>query len=195
MKPAAQMFHSFMLYIGFMRASSIRAVAFALLTLALSARAGDAAPPLELHDLQGKPHKLQDYRGKPVVLNFWATWCVPCAAEMPLLNEMQTRYKGKVVFLAASVDDEDEKAAVQSFIKKHKGTALTVMMGAELDSLHNFGLADAMPGTVLIDGDGNIVDRLSGALKRPELEALLKKLAGAPAPTQATHPPKAHSSK
>jgi thiol-disulfide isomerase/thioredoxin len=184
-----------------MRLFSIRYLAAAVLMLALAAFAGESAPRLELHDLKGGTHKLEDFRGKPVVLNFWATWCVPCAAEMPLLNEMQARYKGKVVFIAASVDDDDMKPAVQSFIKKHKGGALTVMMGAELESLHVFGLPDAMPGTVFIDGEGNIVDRLSGALKRNELEDRLKKLAGdpraaAPAPISAAkNPAKPRSSK
>jgi thiol-disulfide isomerase/thioredoxin len=185
MKLAWQPFPLFMLYIAFMRFSSIRAVAFAVLTLAVAARAGDAAPPLELHDLKGSPHKLQDYRGKPVVLNFWATWCVPCAAEMPLLSEMQARYKGKVIFVAVSVDDEDMKPTVEAFIRKHKVSALMVMMGASLDNLHDFGLQDVMPGTVFIDEQGNIVDRLSGKLKRQELEERLKKLAGEPAPPPA----------
>ena len=57
--------------------------------------AQQAAPSLKLHDLKGAPHSLEDYRGKPVLLNFWATWCVPCAAEMPLLSEMQKQYQGK----------------------------------------------------------------------------------------------------
>jgi thiol-disulfide isomerase/thioredoxin len=184
-----------LLYKGFMHYFSMRAIATAVLMLVISARAGEPAPKLELHDLSGKPHKLEDYRGKPVLLNFWATWCVPCAAEMPLLNEMQIRYKGRIVFIAASVDDDDEKAAVQSFIKKHKGTALTVMLGPPLEILHDFGLKDAMPGTVFIDGEGNIVDRISGALKRPELEERLKKLAGPPDPLPARNPPKAHPSK
>jgi len=171
-----------MQYIAFIRASIIRAFALVFLALTLSAFAADATPNLELHDLKGVSHKLKDYRGKPVVLNFWATWCVPCAAEMPLLNEMQARYKGKAVFIAASVDDDDMKTAVQSFIKKHKGTGLTVMMGATLENLHDFGLEDVMPGTVFIDSDGNITDRLSGALKRPDLEQRMLKLAGKPAP-------------
>jgi|SRR5579859_98062 len=185
MKLAKQQLPVAMVYIASMRFFFITVVAFAVLMLAVSARAGDAAPHLELQDLKGSPHKLQDFRGTPVVLNFWATWCVPCAAEMPLLNEMQTRYKGRIVFIAASVDDDDEKAAVQSFIKKHQGTALTVLLGAPLEILHDFGLKDAMPGTVFIDGEGNIVDRISGALKRPELEDRLRKLAGAPAPMPA----------
>ncbi len=152
-----------------------------VLGLGLSASAADAAPNLQLQDLKGAAHKLSDYRGKPVVLNFWATWCVPCAAEMPLLNEMQQRYEGRVVFIAASVDFDDVKPSVKAFIRKHHGEALTVMMGAELDNLQQFGLAQVMPGTVFIDADGNIVDRASGGLKRPYLEAEMRKLAGEPA--------------
>jgi cytochrome c biogenesis protein CcmG/thiol:disulfide interchange protein DsbE len=143
----------------------------------------EAAPALKLHDLQGSPHTLEDYRGKPVLLNFWATWCVPCAAEMPLLGEMQKQYQGKVVFIAASIDDEGMKRQIAAFIKKHQGEALTVMMGATLDSLDDFGVNQGMPGTVFIDAEGKIVDRITGALKRPDLEQLLRKLAGGPKPT------------
>src|ERR1700739_3366448 len=139
-----------------------------------------STPSLKLHDLKGAPHTLEDYRGKPLLLNFWATWCVPCAAEMPLLNEMQKRYQGKVVFIAASIDDEDVKPQVAAFIKKHQGEALTVMMGATLDTLDDFGVNQGMPGTVFIDAEGKIVDRITGALKRPELEQELRKLAGEP---------------
>ena len=135
---------------------------------------------LKLHDLKGTPHSLEDYRGKPVLLNFWATWCVPCAAEMPLLSEMQKQYQGKVVFIAASIDDEDMKPQIEAFIKKHQGEALTVMMGATLDSLDDFGVNQGMPGTVFIDAEGKIVDRRTGALKRPDLEQQLRKLAGEP---------------
>jgi len=137
-----------------------------------------APPSLKLHDLKGAQHSLEDYRGKPVLLNFWATWCVPCAAEMPLLSEMQKQYQGKIVFIAASIDDEDMKPQVEAFIKKHQGEALTVMMGATLDTLDDFGVNQGMPGTVFIDADGKIVDRITGALKRPELEQELRKLAG-----------------
>lgn len=178
-----------MVYISLMRLLQIKTLLFTLLGLALTAVAGETAPNLELHDLKGAPHKLDEYRGKPIVLNFWATWCVPCAAEMPLLNEMQTRYKGRVLFIAASVDDDDMKPAVQAFIKKHQDHALTVMMGATLENLHDFGLDQVMPGTVFIDADGNIVDRLSGALKRTQLEARLKKMAGDPAPLAAAKKP------
>jgi len=168
-----------------MRSFWAQAIALTVIGFVLSPSPGDAAPGLELLDLQGAKHTLADFRGKPVVLNFWATWCVPCAAEMPLLSEMQNRYKDKVLFIAASVDDEDVQPEIAAFIKKHKGDALTVMTGPTLDSLHDFGLAPAMPGTVFIDAEGNIVDRVSGALKRPDLEQRLRKLLGEPEPSPA----------
>jgi cytochrome c biogenesis protein CcmG/thiol:disulfide interchange protein DsbE len=174
------------LYIGVMRRLLANLVAVAVLSCALSAQSGEAAPSLELRDLQGAAHKLEDYRGKPVVLNFWATWCVPCAAEMPLLSEMQQLYKGKVTFIAASIDDEDVKPQIAAFIKKHQGDALTVMMGATLDSLQDFGVAQVMPGTVFIDAEGKIVDRVSGKLERASLGERLRKLAGEPEPSPAS---------
>lgn len=168
-----------MLYIGVMPKVL---VSISVCLFAVLASAQQAAPSLKLHDLKGAPHALEDYRGKPVLLNFWATWCVPCAVEMPLLNEMQKRYEGKVVFIAASIDDEDVKPQVEAFIKKHQGEALTVMMGATLDTLDDFGVNQGMPGTVFIDADGKIVDRLTGALKRSDLEQRLRTLAGDPQP-------------
>jgi thiol-disulfide isomerase/thioredoxin len=181
------------LYIGVMPKSYIITMMFVLfLSTLFSAQeaasaqqpmsAQQAAPSLKLHDLKGVQHSLEDYRGKPVLLNFWATWCVPCAAEMPLLSEMQKQYQGKILFIAASIDDEDMKPQVEAFIKKHQGDALTVMTGATLDTLDDFGVNQGMPGTVFIDADGKIIDRITGALKRPDLEQLLRKLAGEPEP-------------
>jgi cytochrome c biogenesis protein CcmG, thiol:disulfide interchange protein DsbE len=178
------------LYISVMPKAKTLAITLVLFSCILSAQQPTSppqpsapqksTPSLKLHDLKGAPHALEDYRGKPVLLNFWATWCVPCAAEMPLLNEMQKQYQGKVVFIAASIDDEDMKPQIEAFIKKHQGEALTVMMGATLDSLDDFGVNQGMPGTVFIDAEGKIVDRITGALKRPDLEERLRKLVGEP---------------
>jgi thiol-disulfide isomerase/thioredoxin len=179
------------LYIGVMPKAQTLAMTFVLFSSTLFSAQQPQSPPqpmspqkatpsLKLHDMKGVSHTLEDYRGKPVLLNFWATWCVPCAAEMPLLSEMQKQYQGKILFIAASIDDEDMKPQIEAFIKKHQGEALTVMMGATLDSLDDFGVNQGMPGTVFIDADGKIVDRITGALKRPELEQELRKLAGEP---------------
>lgn len=170
-----------MLYIGVMPKAQTIAMMF-ILFISTLVSAQQPTPSLKLHDLKGAPHTLEEYRGKPVLLNFWATWCVPCAAEMPLLNEMQKQYRGRILFIAASIDDEDMRPQVEGFIKKHQGEALTVMMGATLDSLGDFGVNQGMPGTVFIDAEGKIIDRITGALKRPDLEQRLRKLAGDPQP-------------
>jgi thiol-disulfide isomerase/thioredoxin len=137
-------------------------------------------PKLELKDLQGGVHHLEDYKGKVVVLNFWATYCVPCATEMPLLNEMQKRYKDKIIVLAASLDDELDKAKLQPFLHKHNADDLTLMTGADFETLENFGLAQVLPGTIFIDAEGKIVDKVEGALKRPDLEKRLAQMTGTP---------------
>lgn len=179
------------LYIGVMPRPRTHLAILAVFICAISAGAGDAAPSLALQDLKGAPHKLEEFRGKPVVLNFWATWCVPCAAEMPLLSEMQTQYKDRILFIAASIDDDDVKPEIPAFIKKHKGDALTVMTGATFDNLTDFGVGQVMPGTIFIDAEGNIVDRISGSLKREDLESRLPKLvAGTLVPTPTPTPAK-----
>lgn len=78
---------------------------------------GTVAPSFELKDINGKKYALNDLKGKVVVLNFWFTACVPCAMEMPELNKLKEKYKGKdVVFLAIGLDKAEQ---VKSFLKEH----------------------------------------------------------------------------
>lgn len=159
------------------------AVVKCCLALAFSLNAAaETLPKLDLKDLKGTPHSLAEYRGKIVVLNFWATYCVPCTTEMPMLSEIQKEYKDKIVVVAASVDDEGTQPAVAPFIHKLKVENLSVMLGASLDDLHPWGLQEALPGTVFIDAEGNIVARVKGQLKRPELEKQLNEMLAKPKP-------------
>ena len=74
-----------------------------------------------LPDLNGNPQTLEQYRGRVVVLNFWATWCIPCREEMPLLVNIQKLYESKgVVVIGASADDEGTQAQIPPFIAKAK---------------------------------------------------------------------------
>jgi thiol-disulfide isomerase/thioredoxin len=171
-----------------MKSFFLKSLSVATLALATFVHA-QAPPALDLQDLKGGHHKLADYKGKVVVLNFWATYCVPCATEMPLLNEMQKRYKDKIIVLAASLDDELDKDKLQPFLHKHKAGDLTLLMGANFETLENFGLQQVLPGTIFIDADGVIVDKVEGALKRPYLEYRLAHLTGTALPntTAKTH--------
>ncbi|MGH9565014.1 MAG: TlpA family protein disulfide reductase [Candidatus Angelobacter sp.] len=136
------------------------------------------APDLDLQDLNGGHHKLADYKGKVVLLNFWATWCVPCAGEMPLLGEMQNRYKGKVIVIAASIDDPLDRNKLEPFLRKHKAGNLRLMVGPTLDTLSEIGMGEGLPDTLFIDASGNVVAKREGALKRPDLEKRLAEMTG-----------------
>jgi thiol-disulfide isomerase/thioredoxin len=140
----------------------------------------DTPPQLDLQDLKGGHHKLEDYKGKIVLLNFWATWCVPCAAEMPLLEQMQNRYKDKIVIIAASIDDPADYNKLESFLHKHKAGDLTLMVGPTLDTLSDFGMGSALPDTLFYDADGKLVGKSVGALKRADLEHRLAQMTGTP---------------
>lgn len=142
---------------------------------------GQAPPSLDLQDLNGGQHKLEDYKGKVILLNFWATWCVPCASEMPLLGEMQSRYKDKVVIIAASIDDPADKDKLQPFLRKHKAGNLTLMVGPTLDTLSDLQLG-SLPDTMFFDANGKLIGKSVGALKRPDLEKRLAQMTGVPAP-------------
>lgn len=140
--------------------------------------AQEAEPALELPDHAGQLRKLADYRGHVVVLNFWATWCGPCAAEMSRFVETQNRYGARgVVVLAASLDAEETKANIPAFMKKHK-MEFPVLLGATPDHLHRFGMGDGLPGTVFLDAEGHIFARILGEAKKKDVFARVEWLLG-----------------
>jgi len=77
---------------------------------------GGATPPLALRDLEGREHKLADYKGKVIVLNFWATWCDPCREEMPAMQRLQDKLAGKP-FVILAVDYGEGAPRVKDFLK------------------------------------------------------------------------------
>jgi thiol-disulfide isomerase/thioredoxin len=143
-------------------------------------------PNLNLQDMKGTHHELSEYKGKVVLLNFWATWCVPCASEMPLLGEMQRRYKGKLIVIAASIDDPLDRNKLEPFLRKHKAGNLKLMVGPTLDTLSELGMGDALPDTLFINAQGNVVAKSAGALKRADLEKRLAEMTEGSTKGQAT---------
>ncbi len=134
---------------------------------------------MDLLDLKGGHHTLDEYKGKVVVLNFWATYCVPCTTEMPMLGQMQKRYQDKVVVLAVSVDDELDRAKLQPFLHKHDADNLTLLVGPTVLDLSDWKLGDALPTTLFIDSKGEIVGKVEGALKKADVEKRLAEMTGA----------------
>jgi thiol-disulfide isomerase/thioredoxin len=141
-------------------------------------RGADSPPSLSLWDVKWRLQKLSAYRGKIVVLNFWATWCGPCQHELPLLVEEQKRYADRgIVVIAASLDDRSTVKNVRPFAKRLK-VRFPVWIGATLDHLDEFGLGNAVPATAFLDRGGHVVGRVLGELQRGDLERRIEWLLG-----------------
>jgi len=132
-----------------------------------------ATPDFTLTSLDGKAHSLAEYRGKVVVLNFWATWCLPCREEMPMLSKLAPKYDEKdVVFLAASIDDAQTQPRIARFLQKKKIT-LAVFTGATPETLKQFDLGEIVPATLILDRDGALAFRIEGEASKKDISSRL----------------------
>ncbi|MBZ5702489.1 MAG: TlpA family protein disulfide reductase [Acidobacteriia bacterium] len=134
----------------------------------------DPAPPFALKDLDGKPLALEALRGKVVLLNFWATWCKPCRAEVPDLIELQAKYAGKLQIVGLTVDD-DAIEGVQKFVQEFGINYPVAITPPELRA--SYGGIPALPTSFLLDTEGRVVQKHTGlrdpALYETEIRALL----------------------
>lgn len=152
----------------------ISAILFPVLAVAKDSRPID----LTVKDLNGKKARLSDHRGKVVVLNFWATWCVPCREEMPMLVEAEKNYAPRgVVFVAIALDDRQTRPKIPDFIDKFK-IGFQVWIGASTMDLEDLKLGHALPATAFIDQEGRIVARVLGQIRKDELYERLDWLTG-----------------
>ena len=147
-------------------------IAMALPTVSASSN-GDAPVDLSLKNINGKRVRLREYRGKVVVLNFWATWCGPCREEMPMLVAAEKEYRDHgIVFIGASLDGRDTQAQVPAFLSKYK-IQFPVWMGATGDDMAKLQMGEIAPATAFIDADGNVVARISGEMRPEEIKERL----------------------
>lgn len=132
-----------------------------------------AAPDFELKDLSNQPVKLSSFRGRAVLLNFWATWCAPCRSETPHLVQLQDKYRGQgLQLIGVSLDDDREP--VRPFAQEFHVNYPIVVGNAQLAD--RFGGVLGLPVTFLVGCDGNIAGKHIGELNFPELETELKPL-------------------
>lgn len=120
-------------------------------------------------DLRGKPQRIGDLKGKIVVVNFWATWCVPCVKEMPLLQKLQKRHGDRLTVVAVSIDEPAARPKVEKFVAKHKLT-FPILMDGKPEDLARFGLGEALPATAFLNERGEIEGRVLGQLHGKRLE-------------------------
>jgi thiol-disulfide isomerase/thioredoxin len=137
----------------------------------------DPAPEFNLAGLDGKPVTLADTKGKVVLVNFWATWCGPCRAEIPDLVELQNKYKDRLQILGLVVDDEDQ-AAIKKFVAKFR---INYPVAIATDALRlEYGGIPALPTSFVLDSEGRVVQKHEG-LRDPGLyETEVRSLLGLP---------------
>ena len=118
-------------------------------------------PDIEFTDLDGGTHRLADWKGKVVLLNFWATWCAPCREEMPSLDALQKARGGKDFQVVTVAAGRNTAAAIRRFFQDAGVTDLPTLTDPQMKLARAFGVL-AMPVTILIDAEGREVARMSG---------------------------------
>jgi peroxiredoxin len=135
------------------------------------AQSGTMASDFSLKDMSGKTVRLSDYKGKVVLLEFWATWCPPCRASVPGLEKLHEAYKDKGLVLLAVSMDEGGPDEVKSFIKE-RGITYTVLRGNE-DVVTKYEVR-SIPMILVLDKEGRIAKRYLGLGSDEDLEKDIK---------------------
>ncbi len=146
---------------------------------------GKAAPQFALEDMSGRKVSLASYKGKAVLINFWATWCAPCRIETPWLIELRNQYAAQgfeVLGISSEGDDaqpsdmaawDKDKTAIEKFVQEEK-VPYPVLMGGDSLSDPYDGL-DSLPVSYFIDRKGTVVAAQMGLTSKEEIEANIKK--------------------
>jgi len=140
------------------------------------------APDFTLESLDGKNLRLSDLRGKAVLLNFWATWCVPCKVEMPWLVELQGEYGPQGLQIVGVAMDDSSKEDIAKFAKD-MGVNYPVLLGK--NAVADAYDVPAMPESFFISREGKIVDKILGLKDKADIEDAVKKALNAPPGTAA----------
>jgi peroxiredoxin len=147
---------------------------WATLTTAVPASERKPAPDFTLPDANGVSVKLSDFKGRVVLLNFWATWCGPCKMEIPWLIEFEKTYKDRGFAIIGVSMDEDGWKAVMPFVAQ-KAINYPVVVGDDRVA-QLYGGIDSLPSTFLIDREGRIANAHLGLVGKRDYEAEILKL-------------------
>ena len=132
-----------------------------------------AAPDFTVYGADAEKVNLYDKIGKPIILNFWATWCPPCKSELPAFDAAAKQYDGEIEFMMINITDgeRDTKELVDSFMAEN-GYTFPVYYDYELDAAYTYS-ASSIPLTVFINADGSIFKAVSGAIPDQTLQSYI----------------------
>jgi cytochrome c biogenesis protein CcmG/thiol:disulfide interchange protein DsbE len=136
------------------------------------------APPFELKDATGAVATLEDYKGKILLLNFWATWCAPCKAEIPWFQEFESKFSARGFHVLGVSLDEEGWEVVKPYIEERKITYRMVIGNEQVSTL--YGGIDSLPTTFLIDRDGKIAAIHTGLVNKATYQKEIEQLLEAP---------------
>ena len=136
----------------------------------------DTAPDFTVLDMAGNEVNLSDYFGKPIIINFWATWCGPCKSELPAFNNIYEKYKDDVHFLFVNLTDGSRETieGVMQFMEE-EGYTFPVYFDTTMEAANKYG-AYSIPTTFLIDDEGVPVHSQMGAMPEEAIEQLVNAL-------------------
>lgn len=141
-------------------------------------RTGRAAPNFSLRTLDGRNVRLSDFRGKVVLLNFWATWCAPCRVEMPWLVEFHQQYRSHGLEVVGVAVDDGNRDEIAKFVhERHVGYTILLNDQAVGDA---YGGLRLLPQTVFIGRDGRILRRRTGVLGKTDFEVDIRRALSLP---------------
>lgn len=132
------------------------------------------APEFALQDMEGNIVKLSDHKGKVVFVNFWATWCPPCRAEIPYFIQLMEQYNEDFIVLGISVDNPRDIPKVPAFAEDFEINYPVLF--ADSKTVGAYGGIRSIPTTFVVDKEGNVVGRIVGSRPKSEFEQIIKDL-------------------
>lgn len=131
-------------------------------------------PDVQLKDLQGNIVQLSQYAGKPILINFWATWCGPCRFEIPMLNELHKKYSSHGLVILGISTDDDGADVVKEFIRDTPIEYPNLLKTTGVEE--KFGGVWALPTNVFYDRNGNQIDKILGLQPRNVFEKKIQQM-------------------
>jgi thiol-disulfide isomerase/thioredoxin len=137
--------------------------------------AGHPAPGFALFNIDGQEVNLSDFQGKPVIINFWATWCGPCRVEMPHLQEAFAEHQGDVVVLGVNLRDRDDPDAVPGFVEEF-GLTFPVVLDTEAGDIAKTYKVFGQPASVFVKPDGTIHELFYGPINKNYIDTKISEM-------------------